>query len=40
MHKITRIDREILLWMLAAPALLLFVRFVCWLGVKLLGVMS
>ena len=39
MHKITRIDREMLLWMLAAPALLLFVRLLCWLGVKLLGVM-
>ena len=37
MHKITRIDREILLWMLAAPALLAFVRLVCWLGVRIAG---
>lgn len=29
MHKITRIDREVLLWALAAPALLAFVRLVC-----------
>ena len=28
-----------LLWMLAAPALLAFVRFVCWVGVKLMGAM-
>lgn len=35
MHKITRIDREVLLWALAAPALLAFIRLVCWAGVKL-----
>lgn len=39
MNKITRIDLETLLWALAGAGLLAFVRFVCWAGVKLLGVM-
>lgn len=39
MHKITRIDREVLLWALAGAGLLAFVRLVCWAGVKLMGVM-
>jgi hypothetical protein len=39
MHKITRIDTEMLLWALAAPALLAFIRLVCWAGVKLMGAM-
>lgn len=39
MHKITRIDREVLLWALAGAGMLGFVRLVCWVGVKLAGVM-
>lgn len=38
MHKISQIDTETLLWALAGAGLLAFVRFVCWAGVKLLGV--
>ena len=39
MNKIPRIDRETLLWGLGGLGLLGFIRLVCWLGVKLLGVM-